>query len=196
MLLKISLASEFSFLDSKSARVHTLLRCSFQITLPLQCQTLPTTTHKGFSGVQSLKRKWRQMPLVHQGKSQARLPLAPYPRGRTVPCWNHPHGVSPAKSASASRGVTLAGTTSTSQNHVELKVNSPFDNTTKKKHYAQKSGLGVSCEKQNTNNCVGLNSEKKKKKGKKKRKKAYSPLMFCMRKFPGVEGRNEKAVLC
>lgn len=139
VLLKISLASEFSFLDSKLARVHTHLRCIFQITLPLQCQTLPTKTHKGFWGVQSLKRKHWKMPMVHQVKRQSCLPLALYPWSWTVPRWNYSDRVSVAKSASASRRVTLADTTSTSQNRVKLKVNSPLK-ILLKKDYEQKLG--------------------------------------------------------
>lgn len=162
MLLKIALATEFSVSDSELVGVCTLLRCSLQITLPLQRQTLPTPTHKGFWSIQSLERKRWKMPLVHQFRSRAHLPLAPYPWSRTVPRCNRSDGVPRAKSQSASWRVTLAGTTTSApQNHVELKANSPLA-ILPKKVLCTKIWPPVSRKRQNTDNCVGLTPRKRK----------------------------------
>lgn len=102
------------------------------------------------------------MPLVHQVRSRAHLPLAPYLWSRTVPRCNRSDGVPRAKSPSASWRVTLAGTTTSApQNHVELKANSPLA-ILPQKVPCTKIWPPVSCKRQNTDNCVGLTPRKRK----------------------------------
>lgn len=99
--------------------------------------------------------------MVHQVRSQACLPRTLYPWRQAVRRWNRWDGVSLAKPASASQQVMLAGTTSTSQNHTELKVNSPLT-VQAKEYYVQKPGYMFHARSKNTDNCGGLTQSKRK----------------------------------
>lgn len=185
VLLKKFLASEFSFLDSKLVRVHTVLRCSFQGTLPFPCQTLPTTTHKGFWLVQSLKNK-------HGGKSSGDLKTEVEHTSHSASVESSSASLESLWWSSSGRiaSVTWRGTLA----KYHPKVSKPgwlwseltFDEITKNT-VCIKLWLHASNEKQSTGNRAGLGL---------RHRKAYSSLLFCTTKFPGVEGRNGNAVIC
>lgn len=118
-----------------------------------------------------------------------------YVECRTVPRWNCSDVASLAKGASASQQVMLAGTTPMSQNHVELKVNSPVTTLSKSIMY---KNLAMCFMQEGKQNYVRLNTEENKelirllclhdevsRSGKQKREHCYLLQGFCF--FPCTE---------
>lgn len=106
-----------------------------------------------------------------------------------MPCWNCSDVVPLAKGASASQQVMLAGTTPMSQNHVELKVNSPVTTLPKSIMY---KNLAMCFMQEGKQNYVRLNTEENKelirllclhdevsRTGKQKRERCYLLQGFC-----------------